>query len=586
MKKAVSIILAAILLTLTITATVNAEIVNQSALKFTDEVIAEAEAASGTSIPTSRVYFKMPAQDYWYSDYSVYQGQYYAGIYWWGSDVLNPEAYPGYRASIDDYDQGIYYAEIPDGVALAIWDNGFAATQAERETEKYRQMRHSTDLYVECAFEGDFDTLPEGSPNLENMDGCIFVYDPDSVIGQGYYDHPEFNYCFQPYIYYGNGCYGSYAETSENFVSIEENCLNPDHFDEQGNHIGGDHIKAPVSPENPPVDTEPDSAINGWYFVSDREPNTIRSENKLYRSTVEGEYYRYRYISQSTRFKIVHYMDGMAVSDCEQFPAQGWYNENGEFNNYPTGTDYTVWFRPDGSGDSSFIDGTIKVVPDEQMPTEWSWEKPTENLEPHPAEAETQPPTSTDFDTPTEPMTIKERFEAYCENAYSGVTVISFKELYSHQDQTGETDWVLVYAVTNMQSPMALNTLIGNRVIMGRSCGVPFDAGYGVYDVSKDSFVNASTSAAKSYDGFERTFDRIGSGRLLGDVDKDGDISIIDTTIIQRCEAKIYDYPADDEIRPLDGLWMYSVRYYSDFDRDGERSILDATKLQRYLVNV
>ena len=216
-------------------------------------------------------------------------------------------------------------------------------------------------------------------------------------------------------------------------------------------------------------------------------------------------------------------MDGMAVIDCEQFPAQGWYNENGEFNNYPTGTDYTVWFRPDGSGDSSFIDGTIKVVPYEQMPTELCGEEPTEP------------------NTPTEPMTIKERFEAYCENAYSGVTVISFKELYSHQDQTGETDWVLVYAVTNMQSPMALNTLIGNRVIMGRSCGVPFDTGYGIYDVKNDSFVNASTSAAKSYDGFERTFDWIGSGRLLGDLDNDGDISIIDATIIQRCEAKIRD---------------------------------------------
>lgn len=585
MKKAVSIILAVILLTLTVTATVNAEIVNPAAMRFTEEAIAEAEAASGTSIPTSRVYFKMPVQDYWYSDYSVYQGKYYAGIYWWGSDVLNPEAYPGYRASIDDYDQGIYYAEIPDGVAFAIWDNGFAATQAERDTEKYRQMRHSADLYVECAFEGDFDTLPEGSPSGENMDGCIFVYEPDSVIGQGCYDHPEFNCCFQPYIYYGNGCYGSYAQTSENFVSIEANCLNPDHFDEQGSHIGGAHIKAPVAPANAPVDTDPDSAINGWYFVTDREPNTIRSENKLYQSADDGEYYRYRYISQSTRFKIVHYMDGTAVSDCEQYPAEGWYNENGEINNYPTGSDYNVFFRPDGSGDSSYFGGILKAVPQEQYPTELCGETPTENFDPRPTEAETQPPTSTNFETPTEPMTIKERLEAYCESRYIGAMVISFKELYTHQDKSGEPDWVLVYAVTNMESPMALNTLIGNRVIMRRGCGIPFDSGYGIYDVKKDSFVDAASASAKNYDGFEKAFDRIGSGRLLGDVDNDGDISIIDTTILQRCEAKICDYPSDDEIRPLDGLWMYSVRYYSDFDRDGERSILDATKLQRYLVN-
>ena len=584
MKRAVSIILTMILLTLTVTATVNAEIVNPEALQFTEDAIAEAQAALGTSIPTSRIYFKMPAEDYWYSDYSVYQGKYYAGIYWWGSDVLNPEQYPGYRASIDDYEQGIYYAEIPDGVALAIWDNGFAATQAERETEKYRQMRHSTDLYVECAFEGDFDTLPEGSPNQENMDGCIFVYDPDNTIGQMDM-HPEFNYYFQPYIYYGNGCYGSYAQTSENFISIEENCLNPDHFDEQGNHIGGAHIQAPIAPENPPVDTEPDSAINGYYFVTDREPNTIRSENKLYKSDVDGEYYRYRYIGQSTRFKIVYYMDGTAVSDCEQYPAQGWFNENGEINNYPTGSDYNVFFRPAGDGDSSFIGGMLKAVPYEELPTEWSWEKPTENLDPLPTEAETQP--NADPTEPlTEPLTIKERLEAYCEKRYLGATVISFKELYSHQNTNGETDWVLVYAVTNMESPMALNALVGNRVIMRRSCGIPFDAGYGIYDVKNDTFVDAVSFAAKSYDGFESTFDEIGSGRLLGDVDNDGDISIIDATLIQRCEAKIRDYPEDDEIVPDDGLWMYSVKYYSDFDRDGERSVVDATKLQRYLIGL
>lgn len=573
MKRAVSVFLAMILLVLTVTATVNAEVVNPEALQFTEDAIAEAQAALGTSIPTSRIYFKMPAEDYWYSDYSVYQGKYYAGIYWWGSDVLNPEQYPGYRASIDDYEQGIYYAEIPDGVALAIWDNGFAATQAERETEKYRQMRHSTDLYVECAFEGDFDTLPEGSPNEENMDGCIFVYDPDNTIGQ-MDAHPEFNYYFQPYIYYGNGCYGSYAQTSENFVSIEENCLNPDHFDEAGNHIGGAHIQAPAAPANAPVDTEPDSAINGYYFVTDREPNTIRSENKLYQTADDGEYYRYRYISQSTRFKIVHYMDGTAVSDCEQYPAQGWFNENGEINNYPTGSDYNVFFRPAGDGDSSYFGGMLKAVPQEQYPTELCGETPTENLDPLPTEPQ------------AEPVTIKERLEAYCEKRYLGATVISFKELYSHQNKNGETDWVLVYAVTNMASPMALNALVGNRVIMRNSCGVPFDAGYGIYDVKNDTFVDAVSFAAKSYDDFERKFDEIGSGRLIGDLDSDGNISIVDATVIQRCEVKMRDYPEDDEITPRDGLWMYSVKYYSDFDRDGERTILDATKLQRYLIGL
>ena len=79
--------------------------------------------------------------------------------------------------------------------------------------------------------------------------------------------------------------------------------------------------------------------------------------------------------------------------------------------------------------------------------------------------------------------------------------------------------------------------------------------------------------------------DELGGGRLIGDLDRDNELSVIDVTIIQRCEVNIRDYPADDEIKADDGLWRYSVKYYSDFDRDGERTILDATRLQRYLIS-
>ncbi|MBQ3265413.1 MAG: dockerin type I repeat-containing protein [Ruminococcus sp.] len=585
MKKAVSIILAIILLTLTVTATANAEIVNQSALQFTDEAISVYEAQTGASVPTSRIYFKMPAVDNWYSDYSVYQGKYYAGIYWWGSDTVNPETYPGYRASIDDYEQGVYYADIPDGVALAIWDNGFYATQAERETEKYRQMTHSVDLYVEGAWEGDFDTLPEGSPNEENMDGCIFVYDPDSVVVPEM--HPSFSYSFQPYIYYGNGCYGSYAQTSDNFISVEANCLNPEHFDADGNHIGGAHLQAPAAPASAPVDTEPESAINGWYFVTDREPDVIRSENKLYYVASDNEYYRCRYISQSTRFKLVHYMDGAQVSDCEQYPADGWINKHGEINSYPTGSDYNVFFRPDGSGGETYIDGMLKAVLQEQYPTELCEEKPT------------QPPTSTNFGTPTEPnqptepsqgQLYKERLKAFynlddCDYSTGQDGLVYYKELYYHQDKNGETDWALVNCSCNYGSPMPVTAIIGSRVIETSNWEKPFQTGYGVYDVKNDKFVDAVYTDPAQYDGFTKvTKEVLTGGRLLGDLDGDNDISIIDATIIQRCEAKIRSYPEDDAFY-LTADFGATVHYYSDFDRDGERDVTDATKLQRYLVN-
>lgn len=422
MKKAVSILIVTILLILTVTATVSAEKTTSSPLQSTEEAIAQAEAASGESIPASRVYFKMPAVDNWYSSYDVYDGLYVPDVYWWNGSVM-PASYPGYRTSIDNYDQGVYYAEVPTDVDNVIFNNGCTAEQAESD---YQLLNQSAHLNVEGAYPDDYDTLPEGSPNEDNMDGCIFVYNPDAATPTSILTYPI--YYFDPYIYYGSGCYGSYATTSENFTSVEENCLNPDHFDEQGNHIGGDHIKAP-------------------------------------------SYYR------------------------------------------------------------------------------------------------------TQFDT-------------YLKERYSSATLLSYKEMYYHKDTNGETDWVLLYASSNMQSPLFLNTLIGNRVIMRSSYGVPFSSGYGIYDVKNDQFMDAASASDNGYNGFERTFDEIGGGRLLGDLDGDNELSIIDATLIQRCQVKLRDYPADDEIKPVDGLWMYSVKYYSDFDRDGIRDITDATKLQRYLINL
>ena len=180
----------------------------------------------------------------------------------------------------------------------------------------------------------------------------------------------------------------------------------------------------------------------------------------------------------------------------------------------------------------------------------------------------------------------RSRFKDYCNQQFNDVEVLRYKELYRHKDKNGETDWVLINGYTNMEYPAPLNTIIGNRVILLGSCGVPFDSGYGVYDVKNDTFVDASKAARGGYDGFVKVFDELGGGRLLGDLDGDDQLTIIDATVMQRCQVGVRDYPTDDEIRVDDGLWSYSAKYYSDFDRDGTRSILDVTKLQRYLIDL
>ena len=160
-----------------------------------------------------------------------------------------------------------------------------------------------------------------------------------------------------------------------------------------------------------------------------------------------------------------------------------------------------------------------------------------------------------------------------------------YRELYYHKDENGETDWALVYAYLPMCSPIELVAIVGNRVLHPGAMYDPFDTCYGIYDVKEDKFIDASSIRAKDSPDFVRTFDEIGAGRLLGDIDGDDEISIVDATLIQRCEANMCDYPEDDEFS-LTSDWGKRVRYYSDFNRDGERDIIDVTTIQRYLVNM
>ena len=168
------------------------------------------------------------------------------------------------------------------------------------------------------------------------------------------------------------------------------------------------------------------------------------------------------------------------------------------------------------------------------------------------------------------------------DTTYSTENIIVYKELFYHKDNSGETDWVLLHVKSSVMADAIYEDIIGNRVICNPGLYYPFESGYGLYDVKQDTFVTVYGSMVNDYNGLSEAFDEVGYGKLLGDVDGDNSISIVDATVIQRCLASLRDYPDDDEI---DGSFE-NIRYYSDFNRDGERDILDATCIQRYLVGL
>lgn len=156
-------------------------------------------------------------------------------VYWWGGIGSKwPDgtgvAWVGYKTKLVDPVNRIYEATIPadGGTPLIIWNNGVNGGMDET-AEIFPYARQLADANIEGAYPGDYDTLPEGTPVEDNMDGCIQIinYDPDMA-----QENPLthfWNYGSDWYVYYGDGCYGEYPTTSPNYHGKYASCVNPEH---------------------------------------------------------------------------------------------------------------------------------------------------------------------------------------------------------------------------------------------------------------------------------------------------------------------------------------------------------------------
>ena len=186
----------------------------------------------------------------------------------------------------------------------------------------------------------------------------------------------------------------------------------------------------------------------------------------------------------------------------------------------------------------------------------------------------------------------RQRFESA---SYSYYGVVKYDELYYHYNTEGEIDWVLVNGEFGMGDRGWKNYyMIGNRLALINDYSMPFSYGYGIYDVKRDRFCEITDTRLFEESGFSKTEiiqacdEYIPEGRLLGDIDNNGELSVIDVTILQRCLAYLKSFPDDDEILWEKGVAtsFRSLIYYSDFNRDGDRDVIDATCIQRYLAGL
>lgn len=271
MKKFVSIILAVLLVASLVVTASAYSVYTDDFTTTSDDAIKNWEDVNGETVETRTYYFQMPngsngpvaTQDVyyevketdeetgeekvvdtvlvckegehaptWYNDFT--EG---AGVYWWGSAPAIPDAWAGYRALVADADQDIYYVNMPRQVVAFVWNNGVDGGMDPNDPIYY-QAAQTSDVASEYPDPNEYASMPEGANSFDN---CIFIVNPDSVDVNALSHKMTCGGTW--YFYYGDGCYGSYGEGSANYVDAEHNCLNPDHFDADGNHVGAKPVE-------------------------------------------------------------------------------------------------------------------------------------------------------------------------------------------------------------------------------------------------------------------------------------------------------------------------------------------------------
>ena len=176
------------------------------------------------------------------------------------------------------------------------------------------------------------------------------------------------------------------------------------------------------------------------------------------------------------------------------------------------------------------------------------------------------------------------------DNWWYALSIPFYDERYYHKDTDGSIDWVLIYTYNRALVPWEVRTgcVIGNRAIYDISECSAFESWYGVYDVKSNRFIALPNATDEAFPDLTDVVNHLKLGVMIGDVDRDGIISILDATYIQKILAGLMHNTMIEDMDVFYGQALKgdTIKYVSDYDRDGERSVLDATGIQKYLAGI
>lgn len=159
-----------------------------------------------------------------------------------------------------------------------------------------------------------------------------------------------------------------------------------------------------------------------------------------------------------------------------------------------------------------------------------------------------------------------------------------YKELYVHNNDNGELVYSLVFGATPYKTEGDIYEVYGNYVLRQSNSYSPYSFGYFIYLSETDNYLTLKEAIELEVPAVEEVFTIYGLGELIGDVDGDRTLSVLDATKIQRCLAQFEQFNENDEV--VGNNSNETSVYISDFNRDGKRNIFDATEIQRQVAGV
>ena len=312
-------------------------------------------------------------------------------------------------------------------------------------------------------------------------------------------------------------------------------------------------------------DTEIDG---GYYIVFKGDDYRIHQRNRLQAEFGQWVIHDVT-LSTSTPFKIAYSQDLDEVSRL--------YPE-GEGNDYISRYNsrwMTVEFTPDGNngGDSTdmgWYDGYVSAYP---------CEPPQED--------------STEYIPVTDQqMRVNLYEDAFTRFRPSWRNRHTYEEVYYHADprfgNVNQHDWVLVSGYA-LQPIEGIYYGVFDDTVVYSSEYAPFEFGYGVYDCAEDTYYSIKEAWNRDYPDLHDVFiNRVTSEANvdhLGDADKDGKLTIIDATKIQRFLVGMTDLE--------ESSWWFEhcgsdfgtrLTSLADYDADGAVDAIDVTRIQRALI--